>query len=119
MQPVFGFSAKTSPLSLDTKSRPPTTTGCARAAMTPGNPNAHFNFSCGTSGAVMPPLSAGTYRVLVIVPPQPFQLAPFVGSVIAGAAVVQRAASAIGVGDPTARPASSSATAFFSTSFRA
>src|SRR5438046_10011187 len=118
MQPVFGLSAKTSPLSLDTKSRPPTTTGCARAAMTPGNPNAHFNFSRGTSGAVMPPLSAGTYRVFVTVPPQPFQLEPFVGSVIAGAAVVQRADSAIGAGDPNARPARNSAIAFFSASLR-
>src|SRR5215831_5983219 len=119
MQPVFGLSAKTSPLSLDTKSRPPTTTGCARAAMTPGNPNAHFSFRRGTSGAVMPPLSAGTYRVLVTVPPQPFQFVPLVGSDIAGAAVVQRAASGIGVGDPTARPASSSATAFLSASLSA
>src|SRR6266550_1368227 len=119
MQPVFGLSAKTSPLSLDTKSRPPATTGCARAAMTPGNPNAHFSFSRGTSGAVMPPLSAGTYRVLATVPPQPFQFVPFVGSVIAGMGVVQRADSAIGVGDPTARPVRSSATAFLSVSLRA
>src|SRR5205809_6496228 len=118
MQPVFAFSAKPSPLSLETKSRPPTTTGCARAPVTPGKPNAHFNFSRGTSGAVMPPLSAGTYRVFVTVPPQPFQFEPLVGSVIAGAAVVQRAASAIGVAEPTTRPARNSATAFFSASLR-
>src|SRR5215831_15205722 len=118
MHPVFAFRAKTSPLSLEMNRRPPTTTGCARAAVTPGNPNAHFNFKRGTSGALMPPLSIGTYRVFVTVPPQPFQLAPFVGSDIDGAAVVQRADSAIGVGDPTARPARNSATAFFSSAFR-
>src|SRR5438477_2400397 len=105
MQPVLALSAKTSPLSLEMNRRPPTTTGCARAAVTPGSPNAHFSFRRGTSGALMPPLSAGTYRVFVTVPPQPFQFVPFVGSVIAGAGVVQRADSAIGAGDPNARPA--------------
>src|ERR1043166_10284629 len=118
MQPVFALSENTSPLSLEMNTRPPTTTGCARAEVTPGRPKAHFNFSRGTSGAVMPPLSAGTYRGLVMVPPQPFQFEPFVGSDMAGGAVVQRADSAIGVGDPTARPARNSATVFFSASLR-
>ena len=35
----------------------------------------------------MPPLSVGTYRVLFSVPPNPFQLDPFVGSDIAGTGV--------------------------------
>jgi hypothetical protein len=60
MQPVFGFSANTSPLSLEMNRRPPTTVGCARAEVTPGNPNAHLSVSRGTSGAVMPPFSPGT-----------------------------------------------------------
>src|SRR3954466_4741551 len=118
MQPVFALSANTSPLSLEMNTRPPATTGCARAAVTPGRPNAHFNFNFGTSGALRPPLSAGTKRVLVTVPPQPFQLEPFVGSAIAGTGVVQRADSAIGACDPTGRPARNSATVFFSTSLR-
>src|ERR1051325_7224822 len=112
MQPVFALSAKTSPLSLEMNTRPPATTGCARAAVTPGRPKAHFSFSFGTSGALRPPLSAGTKRVLVSVPPQPFQLEPRVGSVIGGTGVVQRADAAIGAGDPSARPARNSATAF-------
>src|SRR5436853_1633039 len=98
--------------------RPETTTGCARAAVTPGRPKAHLSFSRGTRGAVMPPLSAGTYRVFVIVPPQPFQFDPFVGSDIAGAGVVHRAESAIGAADPSARPARNSATDFLSASLR-
>src|SRR3954471_23343415 len=118
MQPVFSLRANTSPLSLEMNTRPATTTGCARAAVTPGRPNAHLSFSRGTSGAVMPPLSAGTNRVFVTVPPQPFQLDPFVGSDIAGAAVVQRAESAIGAAEPRARPARNSATAFLSASLR-
>src|ERR1043166_1286435 len=99
MQPVFALSENTSPLSLEMNTRPPTTTGCARAEVTPGRPKAHFNFSRGTSGAVMPPLSAGTYRVLVMVPPQPFQFEPLVGSDMAGGAVVQCADSVTGVAD--------------------
>src|SRR6185295_16784773 len=118
MHPVFALSANTSPLSLEMNTRPPATTGCARAAVTPGRPNAHFSFSRGTSGALSPPLSAGTKRVLVTVPPQPFQLEPLVGSDMAGTGVVQRADAAIGVGDPSARPARNSATDFFSASLR-
>src|SRR5215475_10912235 len=34
MHPLFALSEKTSPLSLEMKSRPPTTTGCARAEPT-------------------------------------------------------------------------------------
>src|ERR1044071_5000058 len=116
MHPVFALNANTSPPSVEMNTRPPTTTGCARADVTPGRPKAHFSFRRGTSGAVMPPLSAGTYRVFVTVPPQPFQLLPFAGSDIGGAADVQRAESAIGVGDPTGRPARNSATDFFSAS---
>src|SRR4051794_23345413 len=116
MHPVFALSANTSPLSLEMNTRPPTVTGCDRAAVTPGRPNAHFSLSRGTSGAVMPPLSAGTYRVFVTVPPQPFQFDPFVGSDIGGAAVVQRADAAIGAGEPIGRPARNSATALLSAS---
>ena len=56
--------------------------------------------------------------LLDILKQHPFQPLPFEGSDIAGAAVVQRAASAIGAGDPTGRPARNSATAFFSASLR-
>jgi hypothetical protein len=56
--------------------------------------------------------------VFVNVPPHPFQFPPFAGSEIGGAAVVHRAEAAMGAGDPTARPARNSATAFFSVSLR-
>ena len=47
--------AKRSPLSLPTNNRLPRIAGCERAELTPGNPNAHFNFKRGIIGAVMPP----------------------------------------------------------------
>ncbi len=116
MQPVFALIENTSPLSLATNKRPPTTVGCERAEVTPGSPNAHFSFSCGTSGAVRRPLSAGTYRVFVTVPPKPFQFAPLPGSAIGGAGDVQRPTFESGGAVPNARPARNSATALFSAS---
>ena len=72
--------------------RPPTTTGCARAAMTPGKPNAHFSFSRGTSGARDAALVGGDVsRVRDRAAPAVPVRASWSGSDIAGAAVVQRA----------------------------
>src|SRR5215510_11299463 len=118
VQPVFALSEKTSPLSLATNRRPPTTTGCARTEVTPGSPKAHLSVSRGTSGAVMPPLSDGTNRVFVSPPPQPFQLEPLAGSVIGGTGPVHRPTFEIGAGVPNARPATNSATARFSAPVR-
>src|SRR5688500_17570018 len=59
VQPVFASSENTAPLSLPTKTRPPTTAGWARAELTPAKPNAHFSVSFGTAAAESLPLSAG------------------------------------------------------------
>ena len=71
------------PFSLATNRRPPATAGWARAARTPGNPNAHFNFSFGTSAAVNPPLLAGWNRAFATPAPQPFHDGPELGLDIA------------------------------------
>jgi hypothetical protein len=59
VHPVLASSAKMSPLSLPTNIRWPTIAGCERAELTPGNPNAHFNFRRGIIGPLSPLLSAG------------------------------------------------------------
>ena len=61
------------PLLLPTNTRPPTTVGCANAELSPGNPNAHFSLSLGTSSADNP--GFGWKRELVGSTPQPFQSA--------------------------------------------
>ena len=96
------------PFSLATNRRPPATAGCARAARTPGNPNAHFNFSFGTSAAVNPPLLAGWNRAFATPAPQPFHDGPELGLDIAGA----DAHRPVDASDapPTARPVTNSAT---------
>src|SRR6185436_5209664 len=48
---------------------------CAFDCRSPGKPKAHFNFSFGTSAALMPAVRASANRVLeVLVPPQPFHV---------------------------------------------
>src|SRR5579859_4620198 len=56
--------------------RPPMTTGCVPPELAPGNPNAHLNFRCGRSSAVIPAASPGSKREFVTVTPQPFQAGP-------------------------------------------
>src|SRR5215831_8148621 len=77
MQPLSALNAYTTPPGLPTKTRPPTIVACAFDCRSPGNPNAHFNFSFGTSAAVRPALFASVNRVFgVLAPPQPFHVAP-------------------------------------------
>src|SRR5207249_1427518 len=76
---VFASRPYTVPVSLARKSRPPTTAGCARAASTPGMPNAHFNFNFGISAALRPPLSAGWNRAFPTPAPHPFHDGPVLG----------------------------------------
>ncbi len=54
VHPVFASSEYTMPLTLPTNTRPAATVGCPDAAVEPGNPNAHFKVSFGTSAAVRP-----------------------------------------------------------------
>jgi hypothetical protein len=56
--------ACTRPLALPTNIWSPMTVGCAKAEMSPSNPNAHFSFSFGTSAAVSFASAAGTNREL-------------------------------------------------------
>ncbi len=51
MHPVLAFREYTTPALLPMKRRPPTTVGWAKAITSLGKPNAHFNFSFGTSAA--------------------------------------------------------------------
>src|SRR4029453_19455982 len=62
--------ACTSPVSLATKSRLPTSAGCARADVTFAKTKAHFSFSFGRSLAPRPPSLAN--RVLLGPLPHPF-----------------------------------------------
>src|SRR5687767_8113848 len=79
-QPVRESSEYTPPVALPTNTRPPTTAGCANADVASGNPNAHRNFSLGTSAALRPAIAAGWKRALESSAPQPFQRGPEAGS---------------------------------------
>src|SRR5204862_2222112 len=73
MQPVAALSEYTPPPGLPTNTRPPMMVACAFDCRSPGKPNAHFNFSFGTSAALRPAVRASAKRVLdVLAPPQPF-----------------------------------------------
>src|ERR1700685_1973187 len=72
MQPLVASSANTVPFWLPTKTQPPITVGCAQADVASGNPNAHFNSSCGSCAAVSCALAADCSLVFAKVAPQPF-----------------------------------------------
>jgi hypothetical protein len=111
VQPVVASSAKTSPLSLATKTREPTMTGCERAELTPGKPNAHFSFSRGTIAALKPPLAIDCERVFSGLPPHPFHPVRSDAAVSGRGAAVQRPTVDAGAAAPTGRPARNAATA--------
>src|SRR5215831_11110845 len=77
MQPLSALSEYTTPPGLPTNTRRPTIVACAFDWRSPGKPNAHFNFSFGTSAAVSPALFASWNLVFaVLAPPQPFHVGP-------------------------------------------
>src|SRR5882672_3495684 len=78
-QPLSALSEYTRPPALPTKTRPPTTVGCALASRSPGKPNAHFTFRREACAAVKPAAFAVWNRVLLVLSPQPFQLLPASG----------------------------------------
>src|SRR6185436_12975671 len=72
-QPLLAFNEYTAVLALPTKTRPPTTVGCAKARLTPENANAHFSFRRGTSLAESRAIAAGWKRCCARFAPHPFQ----------------------------------------------
>src|SRR5688572_3813812 len=72
-QPLLAFSEYTALPALPTKTRPPTTVGCANARLTPWNPKAHFSFKRGTSLADNRAIAAGWKRCCARFAPHPFQ----------------------------------------------
>ena len=53
--------------------------GWPSALSSPGNPNAHFNLSFGTSPAARPAILPSWYRVFCVFAPQPFHAGPVRG----------------------------------------
>src|SRR5262245_798605 len=111
MHPRLASSAYTSPLSLATKSRSPSTAGCDRAELTPANPNAHFSFNLGTVVALRPPLACDWNLVLPAPAPHPFHPASKVDACSGVGDAVHRPTIGGGAAVPTGRPARKPATA--------
>src|SRR6185436_15939445 len=79
MQPVAALSEYTLPPQLPTNTRPPAIVDCAYDCRSPGNANAHFSFSLGTSVAVRPAAAPSWNRVLLVFCPQPVHRGPALG----------------------------------------
>src|SRR5262247_2982047 len=111
MHPRLASSAYTSPLSLATKRRSPSTAGCDRAELTPAKPNAHFSFSFGTLVALRPPLACDWNRVLPTPAPQPFHPASSIDACSGVGDALHLPTIDGGAAVPTGRPARKPATA--------
>src|SRR5688572_24009442 len=78
-QPVAALSEYTLPPQLPTNTRPPAIVDCAYDCRSPGNANAHFSFSLGTSVAVRPAAAPSWNRVLLVFCPHPVHRGPALG----------------------------------------
>src|SRR5262245_40825726 len=110
MHPRLASSAYTSPLSLATNRRSPSTAGCDRAELTPGKPKAHFSFNFGTLVALRPPLACDWNRVFAAPAPHPFQPESSVEACSGAGDAWQRPTIDGGAAVPTGRPARKPAT---------